>query len=1268
MKIRLASLLVRIVWRSLVVALVLVALLISLVRYSLPHLDNNKHKIENWLQQEYGVAVHLGSIDASWSNLGPSLALYDVKLEKNEQSPLALDIAQTRIDIDIWASLWNKQLHSTLFEMRGLQLAVDLAQMRGSEQGSFPIVEALETLFLEQLVQFSVTESRLTVSNEYEQQEIDILQLAWLNRDEHHQGVGLMQVNELANNSAHFVLDLQGSQQDLSGTFYAQAHEVDVSPWINELIQVQHPLQESRGNFVLWAGIEHSSVTDVQLQLLENQFSWQTEHGLLSTKIDKGRLSAIPEANGWRFALTDLLLEVNQQSLVSNWSGRVLRKGDLTLNLQTPLSLAPLLPSLQLLLNQDQYAQLTELAPQATVQQLALFANPTQFKASATVTDLGWQGNQDIPGISNLQAHINWLDNTGVIALASTQPSSLVSRWLPEPVDIQNVQANLHIALLEQGTRLQAEQIVISGDSLHWQGALRYHSEDDLLQLQGRLGALNMTKVKALLPAALMGQDTFAFLDRALQQGELLGGEILWHGRLNAYPFSQQQGLFQASLAIEQLDFAFQPDWPALTEAKVDLLFENDSLHVFGHSGKLLDADVSQAYAVIPELSGDSHVRIQATATAEAAVAREIIRQSSLQDTLSDVLDNQVVVSGPIRTQLDLFVPLTGNDVVADGQVDFANNGLYIHAIDAQLAQVNGSLRFVNERLTVEQLQGQLLGQPIQASLHAEQGDKGYEVSIDTQAHWHVAPLLAAHFPGWQSLFGGEADWQAQIDLQLNEQGFSYQGNLQTDLLGAYANLPAPFSKSTQQAMPVNLHLEGDDMASKVTLDLARQARFDGILPHAEMQFSRAHLSLGDTADMLPMGIGFSIAGRFEQVAVEPWIDAINTLVDGSGESNNPILTAPERIMLRADQATLAGQVLDNTLLTGKRLPDSWLMDVTAKQTRSQLRLFDDWQGKGIDIQAEYLALNATADDQDNTSPQDWSQLDLPPIRLTCQQCHFQDKNLGQVELQLSPVEQGIKIDKLQVNTSKGALFASGDWLIQPGSSQTHLTGEFASSDFGQFMQNLDLDTGIKDSSAKFDFDLSWQAAPHEFALSKLGGTVNWRLGDGYITEIADKGARIFSLFSLDSMIRKLSLDFRDIFAKGFFYDKIKGSLQLQEGIASTNDTVIDGAAGEMTLSGYTNLVSQELNYQIGFTPNLTSSLPILAYFMVNPAAALAAFALDEMLTQAKVIYHAEYALTGNWQAPEVTEVGKEAKDVTLSQQGAQPEATLDSDENNKNG
>ena len=159
---------------------------------------------------------------------------------------------------------------------------------------------------------------------------------------------------------------------------------------------------------------------------------------------------------------------------------------------------------------------------------------------------------------------------------------------------------------------------------------------------------------------------------------------------------------------------------------------------------------------------------------------------------------------------------------------------------------------------------------------------------------------------------------------------------------------------------------------------------------------------------------------------------------------------------------------------------------------------------------------------------------------------------------------------------------------------------------------------------------------------------MSWELGQGYLAEVSDGGARLFSLLSLDGILRKLTLDFRDIFSQGMFYTNLSGSVQVANGVATTNDTQMLGSAGNMEIKGTTNLVTEELNYQLTYAPKVTSSLPVILAWMVNPPSGLAALLIDKVLQDAEVISQLRYQVTGTISEPVVTEVDRNSRPVDI--------------------
>jgi uncharacterized protein (TIGR02099 family) len=627
-----------------------------------------------------------------------------------------------------------------------------------------------------------------------------------------------------------------------------------------------------------------------------------------------------------------------------------------------------------------------------------------------------------------------------------------------------------------------------------------------------------------------------------------------------------------------------------------------------------------------------------------------LFTQSTLQNSLGRVLSNDVIVSGPVSTELGLYIPLSNvAGIRAIGEAKLRDSDVRITALGLDFTSANGIVAFDNENLSITGLDAALVDQPVTINLIGQQLPNSYDLDIDIQGEWDIDPLVERYAVNFTDTLSGSAQWLLNVGVSLNAQEYSYTANLSSNLYELDASLPAPFYKPAQQALPFELFASGNNMASNIEITLGKDVTFEGVLPHKERQFSRAHLALGQT-DFVGMGVGFSVSANLPSVELEPWINSVKGIVGGISSNTKPILPAPERIFAQTDQLLVLGTRITDVNVTAKRLDRDWQLEVDADQLRGNADISESWLSKGVRINADYLKLN----DVDltasvNAQSEDFDPTTLPLINLVCEVCEVSDVKLGRVVLEAEPNDDGLEIKRLQIEAENGDINASGQWYKRHQDHFTFIAGDVESNDFGRLLSNLGFESGIKDSQAELDFALTWQQSPMEFSLEQLDGQINWELSDGYLAEVSDKGSRIFTLLSLNSLVRKLSLDFRDVFAKGFFYDEMGGSVQITDGKADTRDTSIDGAAGEIEIYGYTDLVSQELNYNISFTPNVTGNLPVLVYFFtVSPPSALAALAIDQVLTSAKVISNVNYSVSGTLDDPVLIETGRQSTDVAL--------------------
>jgi uncharacterized protein YhdP len=143
--------------------------------------------------------------------------------------------------------------------------------------------------------------------------------------------------------------------------------------------------------------------------------------------------------------------------------------------------------------------------------------------------------------------------------------------------------------------------------------------------------------------------------------------------------------------------------------------------------------------------------------------------------------------------------------------------------------------------------------------------------------------------------------------------------------------------------------------------------------------------------------------------------------------------------------------------------------------------------------------------------------------------------------------------------------------------------------------------------------------------------------------------ARLLGLFSLDSIIRKMQLDFTDVFDDGMAFNSITGSGEIKNGIFLTNDIKMDAVAGEMTIRGLANLNNETVDAEVNFVPDITSGIPVLTAFAVTPQTALYVLAITTVISPVvEVFTQVNYEVKGPLEAPEVKELSRSKGEFEL--------------------
>nr|WP_283165461.1 YhdP family protein [Shewanella litorisediminis] len=1364
----------RICGLTLATLLVLFALGVSLIRSLLPQLEQARDKVTDYLWENYRIEVKVSRLAAEWQAFGPSLTVENLILPPQEGLPLTLIIKRTDIKLDFWQTLLSREATVEHVAFEGVQIALDLdamgnegaAETAPASKDSTRVIDWLSPLLLEQLQQFALTDATVQLkSKHHDFRPIYVGDLRWLNLDGRHRAEGYVYLDDIASVSERLSLQIDlkwdgAKPESIHGQLYLAARALDLGEWA---ARQPNPFNEAEPlplsgvvNFEAWADVANLSLMSAQVQFAPSFLQWPGPEQQQVFAIDGGSLVLQRHGRGWLFGSDKLALVSNDKpwpeaSIEASYDGAQLRAKLDALDLAALSPLFPLVPGL----TSDGLKTMLAMAPQGQLQDMRLHYTSRQDVAhplavSARVSGLGWQQTGSIPGLKQLDARLFFDGELLRASLpAQTLEAGFGSEAFKAPLAFHTPGMELGFDVTENA--LLAPSVQLENPDLAVDAAMKMvFSQPAHLALSAGVEVRDAARAGYYFPRAAMGNDLADYLEGAIITGRTRDAAVVWNGALQDFPYRDNSGIFQAGFVMDQASYAFQPDWPAVTDLSLRALFENLRMDIWVDEGKLKAVDAAGAHVYIPEMSDKTVLHVEAALATSGPDATAVLKASPLKHSVGAVLD-VVKVQGAVKGDLDLVIPLyAGGKADIQGLVLFDDTPVYIDTPGVQLNRLRGELRFANDRIEAEGLSARLFGQPLSLDVFGADGANGYRVDTKLKSGWDLASLPSSLDNPLSDFYAGVLAWQGTLGLTLPRNGgFDIKAQAESSLRNAELTLPPPFAKSAGVPMPLKLDLQGNGDGLTLDVYLDNKGHFSGhILPSSGTMDSFL-LTLADSLGA-PESVGVSEKARDSENSTAPentsasegagdgtitaananliqtaaeatpagkatqdtepdaaqsasespvtalaqsarsaaggrldvtlreasfndWLPIIIGFVDSGTEAvpaTTPANQGPasdSRSPLDADvqaegffprlrgiyadigELTLFGQPLANARIFARPEDGLWRISTDANEFSGDIDLFPDWHSGGIKLRASKLYLSPEfAEAEANALGDEQLSSNLPPIAVDVDDFRLYDRALGHLVLQGQPESGRYNFQTLSLSSGAATLKGQGDWLMDV--NQTRMEFSLKADKFDALAQQLGITPGIKDSPLDISAELYWLGAPHEFDLGTLSGGVKFALGKGSLTEISDKGARIFSLFSLNSLLRKLSLDFTDVFGKGMFYNSFAGTLELDNGVVKTRDTEMDAIAGNMKVRGFTDLTTQSLNYDIRFVPQLASSVPTVVLLSTSAwTMGLGAFALTKVLEPViEVISEIRFRLSGTMTDPVLEELERKSKEIEI--------------------
>lgn len=263
----------------------------------------------------------------------------------------------------------------------------------------------------------------------------------------------------------------------------------------------------------------------------------------------------------------------------------------------------------------------------------------------------------------------------------------------------------------------------------------------------------------------------------------------------------------------------------------------------------------------------------------------------------------------------------------------------------------------------------------------------------------------------------------------------------------------------------------------------------------------------------------------------------------------------------------------------------------------------------------------------------------FPDLTLSIDDLQTNGRPLGAWSLEMLSRDNDIYFESILGRLADFVVEGDGFWRNQDDASSglnLNVQGNDLASILQQWDQGRPIETEVFSASA----ELRWQGNPWQFSLETLDGHFAFQADNGRIIE-SGAGAnllRVFGLLNLNTLSRRLRLDFSDLLQRGLVFDQLKADYSLDKGIAQTQEPlVMTGPSAGMEIDGQVNLNTHQLDKTIRVSVPLGSNLTLGAVLLGAPQVAGALFIFDRIMgDRIEKMTRIAYTLTGDWADPQL--------------------------------
>ncbi len=812
------------------------------------------------------------------------------------------------------------------------------------------------------------------------------------------------------------------------------------------------------------------------------------------------------------------------------------------------------------------------------------------------------------------------------------------------------------------------------------------------LDLKLQIPVIELSNVARYLPA-VVGSDTREWLSLALLEGRARDLTLVIKGDLDQFPFQQKNttgnapGVFKLTAKIEKGTLSPAPKelsqdrrtllWPKIEDIQGNLILDSARIQIHADSAKTTGVALSEVHAVVPDYMSSKPV-LDVSGVAQGSL-QSMLAYVSATPVISwiDGFTEETKASGNARLGLKLQLPLVGAGAsTVQGNLKFAGNEVQLWRAWPAAQQVTGELNFSEQGFQLPAMQAVFLGSPVSLS-GGTQRDGSTQIKLDGSVNPDAASRVMAAPIAKRVLkkISGSTRYTANLKIRNQRPELT----IESSMVGLALDFPTPLQKLPIESWPLRLTLQplpapdGITPTEEIRISLgrninARYVRQRSNSRNAAWRMVRGGVGVNTAAPQPDSGLAIQL--NVPSFNADVWRSTIAALTaeTGTGPTDNPSTApgtgqsstqgvinstdfaaffTPDTFNLRANELTVFDRPIDNVVLAATRQRMGWKFNIQSDEVVGQANWEDPSSERGagkITARLSSLKIERSGDaDVAELLSGKKSAAELPGLDIVADSFELRGMKLGRLELAatnaaiMTPGREW-RISKLTLTNPDASLRATGRWLLNGNDGQSTLNYELDINDAGHLLDRVGFEKALKGGKGRMEGDLNWKGSPSAFDFPTLSGNMNLRVNSGQFLK-ADPGvAKLLSVMSLQSLPRRLTLDFRDLFTDGFAFDSIASTAVISRGVLKTDTFKMRGVNAVVLIDGSADLSEETQNLNVVVIPEVNAGGASVIYGLaVNPVIGLGSFLaqlfLKNPLSQA---LSQEYVITGSWKDPVV--------------------------------